>query len=160
MISLNLAHNLRDNHEEVVRRWLENLHGNIADDFEQMMNTPMGSGVSHKLLGCAVDFLEAEEYRKAEVLHGMRDIARDAAFRRAAVGFGLPDIVTTAVAFRQALQETLLENSAHGSIENERALTEAVIALNVFGDVLVSGEIAGYFAYNDYRDDESEKDAA
>lgn len=160
MISLTLANHLRDNHDEVMRRWLENLHGHIADDFEQMMKTPMGSGVSHKLLGCAVDFLAAEEYCKVEVLHGVRDIARDASFRRAAVGFGLPDIVTTAIAFRQALQETLLQVAARGSVENERALTDTVMALNELGDVLVAGEIAGYFAYHDYQEKDSDKSAA
>lgn len=160
MISLTLANHLRENHDEVMRRWLEHLHGQIADDFEQMMKTPMGSGVSHKLLICAVEFLEAEDYSKAEVLHGVRDIARDASFRRAAVGFGLPDIVMTAITFRQALQETLLEGSVHGSVENERALTETVMALNELGDVLVAGEIAGFFAYHDYRDEESIEGAA
>lgn len=160
MISLTLANHLRENHEEVMRRWLENLHGHIADDFEQMLKTPMGSGVANKLLNCAVDFLEVEEYCKTEVLHGVRDIASDASFRRTAVGFGLPDIVATAIAFRLALQETLLDGATHGSVDNERALTDVVMAINELGDVLVSGEIAGYFAYHDYRDDESDEDAA
>ncbi|MBI5869686.1 MAG: hypothetical protein HZB44_01825 [Actinobacteria bacterium] len=160
MISNTLANHLRENHEEVMRRWLDNLHGHIADDFEQMLKTPMGSGVANKLLNCAVDYLEAEDYLKADVLHGVRDIASDASFRRTAVGFCLPDIVTTAIAFRQALQETVLDGAVHGSVENERALTEIVMALNELGDVLVSGEIAGYFAYNDFREDESDEDAA
>lgn len=160
MISHILANHLRENHEEVIRRWLENLHGHIAEDFEQMLKTPMGSGVANKLLSGAVDFLEAEDYLKADALHGIRDIASDASFRRTAVGFCLPDIVTTAIAFRLALQETLLEGAAHGSVENERALTEVIMAINALGDVLVSGEIAGYFAYNNYREDESDEDAA
>lgn len=160
MISVILAHHLRENHEEVMRRWLENLHGHIAEDFEQMLKTPMGSGVAHKLLNCTIDFLEAEDYQTAEILHGVRDIASDASFRRTAVGFGLPDIVTTAIAFRVALQDTLLEGAAHGSVENERALTEVVMALNELGDVLVSGEIAGYFSYHDFREDASDEDAA
>ncbi|MDO8736750.1 MAG: hypothetical protein Q7K29_06660 [Thermoleophilia bacterium] len=160
MISPTLAKHLRENHEEVMRRWLENLHGHIADDFEQMLKTPMGSGVANKLLNCAIDFLEAEDYQKADVLHGVRDIASDASFRRTAVGFGLPDIVATAIAFRLALQETLLEGTARGSVENERALTDVVMAINELGDVLVSGEIAGYFAYNNYREDKADEDAA
>lgn len=160
MIQLKLANHLRENHEEVVRRWLDNLHGHIADDFEQMLKTPMGSGVANKLLNCAVDFLEAEDYHKADVLHGVRDIASDASFRRTAVGFCLPDIVTTAIAFRLALQEAVLDGAAHGSVENERAITEIVMAINELGDALVSGEIAGYFAYQEYRKDKSAEEAA
>ncbi|MHB9112220.1 MAG: hypothetical protein ACYC4D_06290 [Thermoleophilia bacterium] len=160
MIPLTLANHLRENHEEVMRRWLDNLHGHIADDFEQMLKTPMGSGVANKLLTCAVDFLEAEDYQKADVLHGVRDIASDASFRRTAVGFCLPDIVMTAIAFRLALQETALAGAAHGTVENERALTEIVMAINELGDALVSGEIAGYFDYHGFREDESDEDAA
>ena len=160
MISHTLASHLRENHEEVVRRWLENLHGCIADDFEQMLNTPMGSGVGNKLINCSIEFLEAEEYQKADVLHGLRDIASDAAFRRAAVGFGLPDIVTTAIAFRIALQETLLGHALRGTIENERAVVESIMALNQLGDVLISGEIAGFFAYNDFREDDRDEEVA
>lgn len=153
MISDTLASHLRENHEEVMRRWLESLHGHIADDFEQMLKTPMGSGVANKLINSSIEFLEAEDYHKADVLHGLRDIASDAAFRRTAVGFGLPDIVTTAIAFRIALQETLLDHVLLGTIENERAVIEGIMALNQLGDVLISGEIAGFFAYNDFRED-------
>lgn len=160
MIPPTLANHLRENHEDVMRRWLDNLHGHIADDFEQMLKTPMGSGVANKLLNCAVDFLEAEDYHKADVLHGIRDIASDASFRRTAVGFCLPDIVATALAFRLALQETVLDGAAHGSVEKERSLTEIVMAVNELGDVLVSGEIAGYFAYHNFRENESDEDAA
>ncbi|MCL4474083.1 MAG: hypothetical protein M1539_00785 [Actinobacteria bacterium] len=154
MISPECANHLRENHDEVIRRWLENLHGHIAEDFEHMLRTPMGSGVANKLLSCAVDFLEAEDYLKTEALHSARDIARDASFRRTAVGFCLPDIVTTALAFRAALEETVLFHAIHRSIEDEKAITDTVMELNQFGDVLVAGEIAGFFSYNSFKSDE------
>jgi hypothetical protein len=160
MISQLLANNLRENRDEVIRRWLENLSGHIADDFEQMLKMPMGNGVANKLLNCAIDFLEAEDYDRSEVLHGARDIARDAAYRRTAVGFGLPDIVATAIAFRNALQETLLYHCLHGSVEDERVIIEVLLALNRLGDVLISGEIAGYFAYQDYRESGEDEEVA
>jgi len=160
MISLTLASHLRENHEEVLRRWRENLHGRIADDFEQMLKTPMGSGVANKMVNCCIEFLESEDYQKTDVLHRLRDIASDAAFRRTAVGFGLPDIVTTAIAFRIALQETMLDHVLHGSVEDERAVIECILAINKLGDVLVSGEIAGYFAYNEFREDEQDENVA
>jgi len=160
MISPVLANHLTDNREEVIRRWLDNLHGHIAEDFEQMLNTPMGAGVANKLLGCAIDFLGAEEYRQSEVLHGVRNIARDAAFRRAAVGFGLPDIVATALAFRAAIQDTMLHHYVRASDDDGRAIVEVLVALNRFGDVLVSGEIAGYFASQNYREADEDKEVA
>ncbi len=154
MISIKLAGYLRENRDEVMQRWLENLHGHIAEDFEQMLKTPMGSGVSNKLLNCAIEYLQAEDYQKAEVAHKIRDIASDAAFRRTAVGFGLPDIVETALAFRHALEGTILCHALHGSIEDERVIIEGMMALNELGDILVSGEIAGFFAFNDFRENE------
>ncbi|MHB1362110.1 MAG: hypothetical protein ACYCW5_05895 [Thermoleophilia bacterium] len=154
MMSPECANCLRENHDEVIRRWLQNLHGHIAEDFEQMLRTPMGSSVANKLLSCAIEFLEAEEYLKAEALHSVRDIASDAAFRRTAVGFCLPDIIATALAFRDALQETVLFHAIHRSIEDEKAIVDSIMELNQFGDALVDGEVAGFFSYNDFRGDE------
>ena len=151
MISLSLANHLRENHDEVIRRWFENLHGYIAEDFEQMLKTAMGGSVANKLLSGAIEFLEAEDYRKPEILHGFRDLASDAAFRRTAVGFGLPDIVATATAFRHALEETLLYHAIRGTVDHEHQIIEGIMAINQLGDVLVSGEIAGYFAYLNFR---------
>lgn len=159
MISHTFASYLRENHEEVIRRWLENLHGHIADDFEQMLKTPMGSGVANKLISCSIEFLDAEEYQKANALHELRNIASDAAYRRTAVGFCLPDIVTTAIAFRIALQETLLDHVLHGTVEKERAIIEGILALNQLGDVLISGEIAGFFSFNAFREYDQREEA-
>ena len=157
MISTQLAGYIRENHEEVIRRWQDNLRGHIAEDFEQMLQTPMGSGVANKLLNCAIEFLEAEDYRKLETLHMVRDIASDASFRRTAVGFCLPDIITTALALRAAIQETVLYHARHRDIDDEKAIVEGIMALNQFGDALVSGEIAGFFGYNDFREDDAEE---
>lgn len=155
MLTHSLAKSIRMNHEEVLRRWLENLHGHIADDFEQMLLTPMGNGVATKLLGYAVDYLEAEDYQRNEVLHSVWSAAREASFRRAAVGYGLQDIVTTALAFRNALQETLLNNVTPSDSTEERKLLEGIMAINRIGDSMVSGEIAGYFSYQGFHEDQA-----
>jgi len=155
-----VAQHLRENHDEVISRWFENLHSRVADDFEQMLRTPMGTAVAKKMLEYAIEFLETEEYRKADVLHGARKIAGDAAFRRAAVGFSLPDIVATALAFRAALQETVIDHSNHGSIDDERGIVVGIMELNRLGDVLVAGEIAGYFAYRDFSETEDDEQVA
>lgn len=64
MNSIDITRTLSENHEEVVRRWLEGLHGQVAEDLEDMMRTPMGNSVAGKLLACAVEYLGAEAYEK------------------------------------------------------------------------------------------------
>lgn len=152
-----MAKSLRLNHDEVIRRWMENLHGHIADDFEEMLQTPMGNGVAGKLLDCAVDYLETEEYNRSEILHMVWNVARDASFRRTAVGYGLQDIVTTALAFRNALQQTILNNLTPCEAEQDHELVGGLLAVDRIGDAIISGEIAGYFSYLDFRDEEDER---
>ena len=159
MLADSLAKSLRLNHDEILRRWLDNLHGHIADDFEQMLKTPMGNAVAMTLLGHAVDYFEVEEYRKSEILHGIWDVAREASFRRAAVGYGLPDIITTALAFRNALQQTLLNNLTPADSEEEQGLLNGILAIDRMGDAMVSGEIAGYFGYQASLDSMDEEAA-
>jgi len=157
MLTHSLAKSIRMNHDEVLRRWLENLHGHIADDFEQMLLTPMGNGVATKLLGYAVEYLEAEDYQRSEILHRVWNAAREASFRRTAVGYSLPDIITTALAFRNALQETLLNNVTPSDSVEEHKLLKGVLAIDRLGDSIISGEIAGYFGYQGFREDGEEE---
>lgn len=161
MHSLSLANTLRKNQDEVIRRWLDNLSGKIAEDFEQMLRTPMGVGVATKLLASAMEFLGAEEYQQGEILRKVRNVAKEASFRRTAVGFCLPDIVFTALAFRRALEETLINHVVHVGAKEEHKLLEGLLALNRLGDMIVTGEIAGFFAYNEYHDrEEGSRDVA
>ena len=157
MISLTLSSTLRENHDEIIQRWLENIHGQTAEDYEQVLRTPMGHAVATNLLNYAVELMGAEEYQESELLHRARDAARDASFRRAAVGFCLPDIITTAMALRSAMQETLLNHVTPGDSVDEQTIVEGLLAINRLGDAIVSGEIAGYFAYHEYTDKEENR---
>ena len=157
MLTHSLAKSIRMNHDEVLRRWLENPHGHIADDFEQMLQTHMGNGVSTKLLGYATEYLEAEDYQRSEILHRVWCATHEASFRHTAVGYGLQDIITTAPAFRNALQEMLLNNVTPANSVEERGLLEGIMALDRVSDSMISGEIAGYFGYQGFREDEEEE---
>ncbi|MHB1390262.1 MAG: globin family protein [Thermoleophilia bacterium] len=160
MNSLSLAKVMREKQDEIIRQWLDNLEGHIADDFLQMLSTPMGTDVASKLLAYLVEYLKAEEYERADVMHRMREAARDASFRRSAVGFGLPDIVFTALTFRRSVQEILLNNIVSSGVEEELLLLDTVMTLNRLGDQIVTGEIAGYFAFHEYRQEQRENRGA
>ena len=156
MISLALANTLRENHEEILQLWQRSFHGHVAEDYEQMLNTPMGHAVATSLLNLAIEMMGVEDYEQADILHRIRDAAKDDAFRRTAVGFCLPDQVTNAMAFRSALEETVfnhLESNAAGDAEEFR---KAVTALNHIGDNIVSGQVAGFFAYQKFRENEAD----
>ncbi len=154
MISLTFANALRENQHEVLERWLRDCHGHVAEDFEQMLGTPMGHAIAITLLGLAVELMGSEEYQRPQILHRARQAAQDDAYRRTAVGFCLADLVTNACSFRAALEETIFNHVLPGSAEQIEELRHAVMALGSFGDCLVAGEIAGYFAYRQF----SEKD--
>ena len=159
MLSLSISKILRKNSDEVIRRWLEYTHGRVAEDFEQMLNTPMGTSVANKLLGGAADFFTAEDYREPEFLRQARQISYDASFRRAAVGYCLPDIVTTCQTFHQAIRETVLNNFLPGTDDEWRELLDAVLALSRLENAAIMGRIAGYFAYHEFggHDEDEER---
>lgn len=150
---------LRENHEEVVQRWLDDLDGVIADDYQEMLRTPMGGSLVNTLLSYAIEYLGAEKYELAEVVHRARNAAKDSSYRRAAVGFSLTDIVATAISFRRALNDTLANHITPSSSAEYKQLLDSVLALNRFCDAIVAGEIAGYFARRDFTTDDSEEAA-
>lgn len=147
---------LRENSEEVVQRWLKGLNGKIAEDYEQMLLTPMGSGLGNKMLSMAIDCLGADSLELSETIHRARNVARDSSYRRAAVGFSLNDTIATAVSFRKALNDTLTNHFTPTSMEDYKQMLDAVVVLNRFCDAIVAGEIAGYFACRDFNDNDSQ----
>ncbi|MCL6106654.1 MAG: hypothetical protein M1309_04820 [Actinobacteria bacterium] len=156
MISLTFANVIRENHEETIQCWLKSIQGRVAEDYQQVLQTPMGRAVATTLLGLAMELLSAEEYQRAEILHRVRDAANDDAFRRTAVGFCLPDLITDATLFRQALEETLFNHVNPASGEEFAGFRAAFTALNKLGDALISGKVSGYFTYRDFRDKKAE----
>lgn len=156
MNSFTISSILRENSEEVTQRWLKGLHGQIAEDYEQMLLTPMGSSLGNKLLSLAIDCLAAENIEISDTIHRARNIARDSSYRRACVGFSLNDTVATAISFRKALNDTLTNHFTPSSIDDYRQMVDSLLALNRFCDAIVAGEIAGYFACRDFNDNDSE----
>ncbi|RJQ45709.1 MAG: hypothetical protein C4534_04210 [Gaiellales bacterium] len=146
---------LRENFEEVISRWLDGCEGRIAEEFEQLLRTPMGHSFGASMYKLALRYLEAEEYETDGILREIRSCASDASFRRAAVGFGLPDIIRTATAFREAMQQTLLNHYCSGDSDGE-ALLECFALLTSLGDAMVEGEVAGFFVFSKFGDDDEE----
>ncbi len=155
MNSLTFASALRENQQEVLQRWHEAFHGHVAEDFEQMLGTPMGLAVAASFLGLAVELMGSEEYQRPQILHRARQAAQDDAYRRAAVGFCLPDLVINASSFRAALEKTIFNHVSPSSTGQMEELRNAVMALGSFGDCLVAGEIAGYFAYRQLNEEDN-----
>lgn len=140
---------LRENHKEIISRWLENCSGRIAEEFVQMLKTPMGRSIGSSMYELAMRFLEAEEYEVSNIQREIREYASNSSFRRAAVGFSLPDIVSTAIAFREALQQTLLNHFCAGESGSEELLN-CFIRLTRLGDAMVEGEVDGFFAFSNF----------
>jgi hypothetical protein len=152
---ITISHILRENQEEVLRRWLDDLHGHIAEDYEQALLTPIGKGVAMKLLKLVVDFLESESYREADTLRRAREHAHDVSFRRASIGFSLTDIVATSLSFRRALGGTIMNHFNSSGADRAGSLLDAVLSFNRFGDAVLAGEIAGFLDWQRFDDSEA-----
>lgn len=146
---------LRENYDEIINRWLENCQGHIAEEFEQMLRTPMGHSVAYSMYSLMLKYLEAEEYETGNIFHDIRKCASEASFRRAAVGFSLPDIVTTVIAFREAVQQTLINHFCSISSEGE-ALLECFTRLTRLGDAMIEGGLSGFFTFSKFGDTSGE----
>lgn len=160
MVTPQLLKILRENHDEVVQRWLDNCNGRIAEEFQEMLRTPMGAGIATSMFSLSMEYLEAEDYEATNILRRVRDAASNSSFRRAAVGFNLPDIVTTAIKFRDAMQETLINHYYRDNAGKDEGLLECIIKLMQLGDALVAGEIAGFFTFSKFGDSDEEIAAA
>lgn len=138
---------LRENSEEILRRWLEACSGRIADEYQQLLNTPVGRKNCLTRIGLTIRFLEAEAFESTGVLREVRENARENAYRRAAAAYSLTDIVNVAVCFRNALLETMRNHHNITGAEEGQDFLDCVAALLQAGDAMVWGDIAGYFTY-------------
>ncbi|MEK7817074.1 MAG: hypothetical protein AAB281_02350 [Actinomycetota bacterium] len=160
MISPNINKTLRENQGELICKWYDNVHGRVAEDFEQTLRSPMAKSVCMKILTGIQDFFCSEDFREHEVLRNVRDVSYNVSYRRAAVGYNLSDIVAESQVFFEAVTKTLLNNVNPANTDEARELLESVVAIHRIQDVSVMGRIAGYFAYDQYHDNEGDAEIA
>ena len=160
MISPMLNKALRENQGEIVCKWYDNVHGRVAEDFEQTLRSPLAKSVCMKILTCIQDFFCSEDFREHEVLRNARDVSYNVSYRRAAVGYNLADIVAESQVLFEAVTQALLNNVNPTNTDEARELLEGIVALHRIEDASVMGRIAGYFAYDQYHDNEGDAEIA
>jgi predicted nucleic acid-binding protein len=156
MVAPRLIAVLRENHEDIIDHWMDNCRGHLAEEFEQMLETPMGHSVASSMYNLALEYLEAEDYETTAILHRAHELAIKASYRRAAVGYSLNDIIIAAVAFRNAMQETLVARFHPANSDDEHALLQCIIRLTHLGDAFVAGRIAGFFSFSKFGTDDDD----
>ncbi|MHB0914452.1 MAG: RsbRD N-terminal domain-containing protein [Thermoleophilia bacterium] len=138
---------LRENSAEILRRWLDDCSGRISEEYQRLLSTKMGGKICQTRLELTVKYLEAEAFEMSGVLRELREMDRESAYRRAAAGYNLTDIVNVTVSFRNALIETLMNHYNITGAEDGQEFIECIASLVQMGDAMVWGDIAGYFTY-------------
>jgi hypothetical protein len=107
---------LRDRRDEITRHWLALLPGVVADDYREVLESPIGARLAHQVIDDLVSYTEAEEYEAPTTLHRVAEAAAAEAARRAALGFSLDDLLAGLQLLREAMWDALMDALVVGEL--------------------------------------------
>jgi hypothetical protein len=132
---------LRDQREELRRRWHDALPGRVSDDYAELLTSAVGDRLLRGLVEQLVSVSQAEEYE----VPGLRrqyqaDFARDVE-HRLALGFTARDIAGGVQAVRLAVLDVLGDAVVGGELPPQGETLVELKALEEFLDGLVGAII-------------------
>jgi hypothetical protein len=132
---------LRDQREELRRRWHDALPGRVSDDYAELLTSPVGDRLLRGLVEQLVSVSQAEEYEVAGLRRRYQaDFARDVE-HRLALGFTARDIAGGVQAVRLAVLDVLGDAVVGGELPPQGETLVELKALEEFLDGLVGAII-------------------
>ena len=128
---------LRDHREQLWRRWVEALGEDVAADYRELMNSPLGERFVRAFVDDLIAWSQAEEYEAPGQLgQACERVAADAAHRMS-LGFTALDLAKGLQALRGAIVDVLLDALVLGELPSFAETLEQVKAADAFIDRLV-----------------------
>lgn len=140
---MDLAFIIRDRREEIGRRWVASLEGAVADDYRELLASPIGIRQLRKLVDDLVAYSEAEEYEIAATLRRIEEEAVDDAVRRVALGFDLSDLLMALQLLRGAIWDSLADALVVGQLPPPGEMMAQMKVVDMILDHLVRAEVLG-----------------
>lgn len=140
---MDLAFIIRDRREEIGRRWVASLEGAVADDYRELLASPIGVRQLRKLVDDLVAYSEAEEYEVAATLRRIEEEAVQDAARRVALGFDLSDLLMALQRLRGAIWDSLSDALVVGELPPPGEMMAQMKVVDMILDHLVRAEVLG-----------------
>jgi hypothetical protein len=140
---MDLAFIIRDRREEIGRRWVAALEGTVADDYREVLASPIGIRQVRKLVDDLVAYSEAEEYEIAATLRRIEEEAVNDAARRVALGFALSDLLMALQQLRGAIWDSLADALVVGQLPPPGEMMAQMKVVDMILDHLVRAEVLG-----------------
>jgi hypothetical protein len=129
---------LRDHREQLWRRWAESLGEDVAADYRELMNSPLGERAVRAFVDDLIAGRQAEGYEAPGVLRqACERVAAEAAYRMS-LGFTALDLAMALQALRGAIIDVLLDALVLGELPSFAETLEQVKAADRFIDQLVA----------------------
>lgn len=140
---MDLAFIIRDRREEIGRRWVASLEGAVADDYREVLASPIGARQLRKLVDDLVAYTEAEEYEIRATVRRIEEEAVDDAAHRVALGFALSDLLTALQLLRGAIWDSLADALVIGELPPPGEMMAQMKVVDTILDHLVRAEVLG-----------------
>jgi RsbT co-antagonist protein rsbRD N-terminal domain len=129
---------LRDHREQLWRRWAESLGEDVAADYRELMNGPLGERAVRAFVDDLIAWSQAEGYEAPGLLRqACERVAADAGYRMS-LGFTALDLAMALQALRGAIIDVLLDALVLGELPSFAETLEQVKAADRFIDQLVA----------------------
>lgn len=134
---------LRDHREQLWRRWAESLGEEVAADYRELMNGPLGERYVRAFIDDLIAWREAEGYEApAQLRQACERVAGEAA-NRMTLGFSALELATAAQALRGAVVDVLLDALVLGELPSFAETLEQIKETDAFIDSLVLAILGG-----------------
>ncbi len=124
---------LREQREELRRRWHEALPGRVSEDYRELLVSPVGDRLLRALVDQLVALSQAEEYEIAGLRRQYEAEFGGEAEHRLALGFTAHDLAAGVQAVRLAVLDVLGDAVVGGELPS---LGETLVELRALDDVL------------------------
>jgi hypothetical protein len=124
---------LRDQREELRRRWHEALPGRVADDYAELLTSPVGDRLLRALVEHLLAVAQAEEYEVAGLRRQFEAQFAGEMEHRLALGFAPRDVAGGIQAVRLAVLDVLGDAVVSGELP---PAGETLVELRALDDVL------------------------
>jgi hypothetical protein len=138
----NLPFVLRDHREQLWRRWAETLDERIADDYRELMTSPLGERFVRAFVDDLIAITAAEEYEVQGLLRQAEGrVAADSAYRLT-LGFAMVDLVMGLQSLRGAMVDVLIDALVLGELPSFAETLEQLKGAGAFVDRLVCATLS------------------
>jgi hypothetical protein len=134
---------MRARREDIERRWLTAASALVGDEYREMLQSPLGMRLLHKILDDLADYGAAEEYQATAVLRRIEEEAAAEARHRVALGFALADILAALQAIRTAVWDVFIDAVAEGRLPPLGQAMAEMKEMDQLLDRIVRAEVAG-----------------